>query len=215
MLGMNLLTLATGDVGKKVGFDMSDGWGAVIASVATGVFLLVAAFWAYKAGRRQVADQAAVEHEQWLRGQRQEAYLAFLASLDRLARDAEEGCDNLEDYLPGSGEEPIEPAAGLTIEDLEEEAREPFGMELYEELEKLTLLGPDAVVDAARAAAGALVDLGNAIRDGYRVSRGRLAVAEWGGYRGLALVARDMRDQYVGVVRRQLRSPARPEKRRW
>ncbi|CAM5553100.1 hypothetical protein SBADM41S_11256 [Streptomyces badius] len=36
----------------------------------------------FRAGRQQVKDQAQVEHEQWLRGQRQEAYADFLAAWD-------------------------------------------------------------------------------------------------------------------------------------
>ncbi|MFG2097269.1 hypothetical protein [Streptomyces sp. NPDC048612] len=82
---MNIITLAAahvGDVGKKVGFDMSDGWGAVIAAVATGVFGLVVGILAYKAGRRQVKDQAAADHRAWRRQNRFDAYRRLIASVD-------------------------------------------------------------------------------------------------------------------------------------
>lgn len=47
---------------------------AVIAVCGVPVGILV--------GRWQVTDQAAVEHGQWLRGQRQEAYIALLDAWD-------------------------------------------------------------------------------------------------------------------------------------
>ncbi|MFE4658193.1 hypothetical protein ACFRFJ_16100 [Streptomyces hydrogenans] len=41
-------------------------------------------------GRRQVRDQAKVEHEQWLRGQRQEAFVDFLALWDEAVAQLDE-----------------------------------------------------------------------------------------------------------------------------
>lgn len=78
---MHIITLAAahiGDVGKTVGFDMSDGWGTVIASVATGI----CGFLAYKAGRRQVKDQAFFEHRHWRRQNRFDAYQRLIAAVD-------------------------------------------------------------------------------------------------------------------------------------
>ncbi|BCK74065.1 hypothetical protein Srufu_080180 (plasmid) [Streptomyces libani subsp. rufus] len=79
---MNFIALAASDVGKKVGFDMSDGWGAVIASGATGLFMLVTAVVAYKTGRRQVKDQAAADHRAWRRQNRFDAYQRLIAATD-------------------------------------------------------------------------------------------------------------------------------------
>ncbi|MFJ6608178.1 hypothetical protein [Streptomyces lydicus] len=82
---MHIITLAgahVGDVGKKVGFDMSDGWGAVLGAVTAGVFAIVAGILAYKAGRRQVKDQAAADHRAWRRQNRFDAYQKLLVTAD-------------------------------------------------------------------------------------------------------------------------------------
>lgn len=60
----------------------TEAWAAIIAAVIAGVLTLVGGHVGFRAGRQQVKDQAQVEHEQWLRGQRQEAYADFLAAWD-------------------------------------------------------------------------------------------------------------------------------------
>ncbi|MFD4339022.1 hypothetical protein ACFWPP_17840 [Streptomyces anulatus] len=61
---------------------MTEAWAAIIAAVIAGVLTMVGGHMGFRAGRQQVRDQAQVEHEQWLRGQRQEAYADFLAVWD-------------------------------------------------------------------------------------------------------------------------------------
>lgn len=197
---------------------MSDAWGAVIAAAVSGVLAIVGGVLGYRSGRRQVADQAVVEHEQWLRGQRQEAYLGFLRSLDRLLLEAEGQCEGIEETLQDVelSQEPIERRRGITGAEMEE--TNPlgwFGMELYEELDGLALLGPEAVVQAGRAAVDALVELGGAIRGGIAVTEGRLAACEWGGHMRATSAAGEARGAFVSAVRRQIQSPAQPVRRRW
>ncbi|MFC8669018.1 hypothetical protein [Streptomyces sp. NPDC057199] len=67
---------------------MTDGWGTIVAALIA----VAAAFMGIVVGRATTKDQAAVEHEQWLRGQRQEAYVEFLAVWDR-------GLEELLDHL--------------------------------------------------------------------------------------------------------------------
>ncbi len=62
---------------------MSDTAIFIFAVAVGGLFALVGAYIGYRAGRRQTSDQATVEHGQWLRGQRQHAYLAFVGTWDR------------------------------------------------------------------------------------------------------------------------------------
>ncbi|WP_413802322.1 hypothetical protein [Streptomyces iranensis] len=90
---MNVIAAAggTGDVGRKFGFDMSEGWGMILAAAFTGLFVLLAAVIAYKAGRRQVADQARVEHRSWRRQHRLDAY-------QQLIRAADEFSDSMEQW---------------------------------------------------------------------------------------------------------------------
>lgn len=72
---------------------MDQGWAAIWAGIAALVGAGVGggfAVWgaaiggrkAVEAARQQVKDQAVTEHGHWLREQRQEAYLAFLRTLD-------------------------------------------------------------------------------------------------------------------------------------
>ncbi|MFH9389843.1 hypothetical protein ACH4KV_24175 [Streptomyces albidoflavus] len=57
---------------------MTEAWGMIIAALLA----LAGTFGGLIVGRRQVDDQAHIEHEQWLRGQRQQAYGRFLAAWD-------------------------------------------------------------------------------------------------------------------------------------
>lgn len=68
---------------------MTEAWGIVIAAIIAVAGTVVG----YFAGRRQVRDQALVEHEQWLRAQRQEAYYTFLTEFDEVVSEALRICD--------------------------------------------------------------------------------------------------------------------------
>ncbi|MEV7253493.1 hypothetical protein [Streptomyces cyaneofuscatus] len=57
---------------------MTEPWAVIIAALVA----VAGSFSGFFIGRQQVKDQAQVEHEQWLRGQRQEAYADFLAAWD-------------------------------------------------------------------------------------------------------------------------------------
>ncbi|MFI0243049.1 hypothetical protein [Streptomyces sp. NPDC016845] len=61
---------------------MSESWGTVAAAVAAGLLGIGGVLLGLIVGRRQVSDQAQVEHGQWLRGQRVEAYLELLRAWD-------------------------------------------------------------------------------------------------------------------------------------
>lgn len=59
---------------------MTDAWGTVTAGIVAGALAFLGSWFG---SRRGVADQAQVEHQQWLRGQREAAYVAFLDAWDR------------------------------------------------------------------------------------------------------------------------------------
>lgn len=66
---------------------MSESWGMVAAAIAAGLLGIGGVLLGLVVGRRQVSDQAQVEHGQWLRGQRLEAYLEFLRAWDTALSD--------------------------------------------------------------------------------------------------------------------------------
>ncbi|GAA1065181.1 hypothetical protein [Streptomyces asiaticus] len=86
---MNVIAAAgakTGDVGRKVGFDMSEGWGMVFAALLAAIAALLAGWLAYRAGRRQVADQGLIEHRHWRRQNRFDAYQKLMTATDEFAQ---------------------------------------------------------------------------------------------------------------------------------
>ncbi|MBH0246598.1 hypothetical protein I3W98_33090 [Streptomyces cavourensis] len=67
---------------KKDGFEFTEAWGVTIASAVTVLGMILAAWIAYRAGRRQVADQGLIEHRHWRRQNRLEAYKQFMVATD-------------------------------------------------------------------------------------------------------------------------------------
>lgn len=126
---------------------MTDAWGAVVAAVAAGVFGVGGALVGVFVGRKQTTDQAYVEHEQWLRGQRREAYVAYLAAFD----DARSKVEDVVRFLPRH----IDPAS-YDEGQFEQQRRSFFATEIGEAMfptlaafEAVKLLGPDGVARAA------------------------------------------------------------------
>ncbi|MFJ3088998.1 hypothetical protein [Streptomyces sp. NPDC086838] len=80
---MHLTRFVTEAAGKKSdGFNFSEAWGVTIASGVTVLGMILAAWIAYRAGRRQVADQGLIEHRHWRRQNRLEAYKQFMVATD-------------------------------------------------------------------------------------------------------------------------------------
>ncbi|MEU6054188.1 hypothetical protein ABZ829_27680 [Streptomyces xanthochromogenes] len=131
---------------------MTQPWAVIIAAVSAalvaGAFALLGHRIGLRNGRAQVTDQAAVEHEQWLRGQRQTAYLELLAGWDKLisdfARTAQEW-DAARDAAEEAGEAP-EPG-GTGVESIEYVFT--LTMPVHACLERVTLLGPPRCEEVA------------------------------------------------------------------
>lgn len=126
---------------------MTDAWGAVVAAVAAGVFGIIGILAGILVGRRQTIDQAHVEHEQWLRGQRQETYVAYLTTWDSAMKKL---CDVIvrlrqhvdpQSYAEGQAEQQRMQFFATTIGEL----TRPVG----EKCDVVQLLGPDGAADAA------------------------------------------------------------------
>ncbi|MGY1583768.1 hypothetical protein [Streptomyces sp. MN13] len=107
----------------------------------------------YKAGRRQTADQATVEHGQWLRGQRQQAYLAFVGTWDTRVERLQGAQDAWESRVyehrqDDALEDPAEAADRVLAEAWRAVRRD---------LERVELLGPQRIDLAVRAMEDAFI----------------------------------------------------------
>lgn len=114
--------------------------------VAAAAIALVGVLFGLVIGRRQVRDQAQVEHGQWLRGQRQEAFVNFLTAWDEtipqfqrrvLDADEIERIDNADAWV----------VAHNAVFEALEEYRRP----LQQAAERVQMLGPEAVEQAVNA----------------------------------------------------------------
>ncbi|WP_336323238.1 hypothetical protein [Streptomyces lavendofoliae] len=127
---------------------MDQGLAAVLAAGVAATVTLGGAVIAYRAGRRQVRDQGSIEHAHWLRGQREQAYLNFLASCEkataagRLRRDLWERIE-------------VENPDAETLAQLQAEVQRvgrDFSEavdQILEPLERIRMLGPDVVIAEA------------------------------------------------------------------
>jgi cbb3-type cytochrome oxidase subunit 3 len=139
---------------------MSDAAATIFTAIAGGLFALAVAYIGYRAGQRQTTDQATVEHGQWLRGQRQQAYLAFVdtwdTTVDTLQRLQQSWESRVCEYQQGDRlDDPTEEPRRLL-----EEARRA----VLRDLERVELLGPSADRRCGTGAGGRLS--GDEGRDG-------------------------------------------------
>ncbi|MER7068981.1 hypothetical protein ABT357_25455 [Streptomyces albidoflavus] len=138
---------------------MTEAWGVVIAALVAGVVAVAGSFIGLYVGRRQVQDEAQVEHEQWLRGQRQEVYVAILDAWDQAAL----GMDWVLGVVHEEAEGHTNPADGsYASEDAWghlKEALEPTRVAM----ERIRLLGPSPVTAACGEAWEALNERRNAL----------------------------------------------------
>ncbi|WP_030984059.1 hypothetical protein [Streptomyces sp. NRRL WC-3744] len=182
---------------------MTEAWGAVVAALIAGIVAVAGSFIGVYVGRRQVRDEAQIEHEQWLRGQRQEAYAAFLAEWDKaylgmrheVARLTEQW-EAMEDHgLDISAEE----------QDLEHarEFAERLMQPIREVLERVLLLGPDVVDEAAERMGQALDVLRAAFVDHLApIAQPRPAVRWPEAVRRME----EARERMISVMRAEVRS---------
>ncbi|MDQ0408693.1 hypothetical protein ABVB69_35020 [Streptomyces sp. NPDC000349] len=136
---------------------MDQGWAAMVAAVAAGVFGIGGAWIGFLGGRRQTTDQAQVEHQQWLRGQRQEAYTEYLSTWDASLITLDEVIVSLRTRL--------DPAT-YTEGQFNQQRGSYFATQIGEvmrpvrgRLERVQLLGPDATSTAAKRLSDALDEI--------------------------------------------------------
>jgi len=143
---------------------MTEGWGMVVAAAIA----LIGVLCGLLIGRRQVRDQAQVEHGQWLRGQRQEAYVQFLDVWDGAMRAFEvilEESDQRKQLARYEDEQRNVDGWGNLAEEIFGEVEQISGP-VNEALERVRLLGPESLEKAAVNLEDALKGLGGAMRAG-------------------------------------------------
>ncbi|MDQ1031310.1 hypothetical protein QF035_008892 [Streptomyces umbrinus] len=123
---------------------MDQGWAAVIAAIAAGVFGIAGALCGIVVGRRQAADQATVEHGHWLREQRLKAHTDLLTHWDEAIQEMGRFQDGWNEQVESLQE------GGFVVHPSDVAARkwDEVWPELRPRLEQAELLGPSAVTEA-------------------------------------------------------------------
>ncbi|MEU5360246.1 hypothetical protein ACFY9R_28635 [Streptomyces albidoflavus] len=186
---------------------MTEAWGMIIAALLA----LAGTFGGLIVGRRQVEDQAHIEHEQWLRDQRQQAYGRFLTAWDaafaavvkevELLEEASAVLDRVgTDYSFDEGD-------WRRAYEVIDEAFSP----VKPEQEQVLLLGPDLLDKPATRMGEALERLEPAYVATVTGQPDRSEVTWEEGFQGM----QDARQEMLDAMRQQLRSaPKVASKRR-
>lgn len=201
---------------RQLGHDagMDKGWAALVAGVAALIGTVVSGWYAGRAARqgaeraadavlRQVVDQGAIEHGHWLRGQRQEAYVEFLAEWDASMAIVGDQWEPAFLIMSSQEAEPLRRSREVLAH--LDEARETA----VTAFERVLLLGPETVDSAAAAMMSALSGLCYAAGE---MSRGpqRDAAKMHDGWSSENQAAPDARAAFVGAVRKVLQASPRP-----
>ncbi|MGW1729898.1 hypothetical protein [Streptomyces sp. NPDC001999] len=137
---------------------MTDGWGMVVAAAIALIGVLCGLF----IGRRQVRDQAQVEHGQWLRGQRQEAFVNFLTAWDETIPQFQRRVLDVDEIERIDNAGAWDDAHNAVFEALEEYRRP-----LQRAAERVQMLGPEAVEQAVNAMLDTITNLATEILRQY------------------------------------------------
>ncbi|MGI3224988.1 hypothetical protein ACRJ4B_14785 [Streptomyces sp. GTA36] len=182
---------------------MTEGWGAVVAALIAGIVAVAGSFIGVYVGRRQVQDEAQIEHGQWLRDQRQEAYAAFLAQWDAAFAGMKQEVARLTEQWEAMEEHGLD--ISVDEDDLEHahETAEHLMQPMRAVQERVLLLGPDVVDHAVEQMAQALEALRAAFVDHLApIVRPRPEV-RWD---GAVQAMEEARAEMTAVMRAEVRS---------
>lgn len=174
-------------------------------TITTGILGILAGF---LVGRRQITDQAAVEHRQWLRGQRQEAYINLLDAWDTAIAALEHVVDvweEREDFTRRHGEGNMWETVGGEVAAANQTLAKP--------IDRAALMGPPAV-DAAVAAMDAAFDNLSAYLN-HQADPDEPFEADWHTWASLLTAAHRARYQFMDAAKLSLRMMPRPGARPW
>ncbi|NNN38247.1 hypothetical protein HLK59_49735 [Streptomyces sp. S3(2020)] len=181
-------------------------WTAVLPAITAGVFGIGGALIGVVVGRRQVTDQAVVEHGQWLRGQRQEAYLALLDAWDTALAHLEAIFD---EWLERADWERQHP--DLTWEAYVESQTLAAQGPLTKPLDRVQLLGPDPVDRATEAMDSAIGAFAACLN--HQAAPDEPFDQSWSSWLGLETRAREARRSFTQAAKITLQTPPRPGRR--
>lgn len=148
---------------------MDQGQAALAAGGMAAFAALVGSFVGARVGRRNVRDQAQVDHGHWLRDQRQEAYVKLFDAWDGAIRAFEAVLEGSEERIARYRWE-TDNLGGNTHFDTALFAEvEQISAPVTVALERVRLLGPDRVERAAVNLEDALLGVAGAVRAGATV----------------------------------------------
>ncbi|MBG7696629.1 hypothetical protein HCJ76_00565 [Streptomyces sp. MC1] len=183
---------------------MSGTAATIFTAIVGGLIALAVAYIGYRTGRRQTTDQATVEHGQWLRGQRQQAYLAFVDTWDTWAEALQGLQQSWEPWVRAyeQGDRPDDPT---------EESSRLLGdawRALRRDLERVELLGPQQIDVAVRA----MVDAFREMRDVIAAQMSTGATCpRWDEWNPVTVRANTARLNFHAAAIETLRQPPSPE----
>lgn len=172
---------------------MTEGWGMVAAAAIAVIGGFVGLF----VGRRQVRDQAQVEHEQWLRGQRQETFVALIAAWDEVITKVEAGVLDEHTLLYLEERDQWDEAHDSFLVDMEQ-AQKP----LRRAAERVQMLGPETVDRAVTAMLGTVAELQLGLEEQFRSGE---AAVPFAAYRAAQSLVGARRETFVASARDALR----------
>lgn len=183
---------------------MSDLWTSLLPIVTAGVFgtggILV--------GRRQTTDQATVEHGQWLRGQRQEAYVQFLEAWEKALTQYKE----MEETISWAPSDPERLTHVGNFEEAEYQAYWDGTQKVIDDvrpfLERVVILGPTPVERAAGVLNTTLVEIRQAIL--RELADSPEPSSQWQDYREAMSWTSEQRQMLVKAARDAMRAAPRP-----
>lgn len=183
---------------------MDQGWAAIIAAGAAGAFTLGGVALGLVVGRRQTTDQAAVEHQQWLRGQRQEAYLQLLEAFDAAVPQLEGLVRRWDDAAVRAEQQGL---ANDFEEIMEDRANEAVSG-LVKPIERAQFLGPEPVEAAAHDLLTWMDHMVDQFREQARSGMG--PNWDWSSYWVLLARGKMLRGEFALAAKAELRTPPKP-----
>lgn len=183
---------------------MDQGLAAVIAAMAAGVFGITGVFAGIVVGRRQTTDQAAVEHQQWLRGQRQEAYLQLLEAFDVALPQLESLVQRWDDIALRADQQNL---ANEFEEIIHDSATEAMAI-LVKPIERVQFLGPEAVDLASQELVMWMDHMVAQFREQARSGVG--PNWDWSTFWALAARGKMLRREVAQAAKVEMRTPPAP-----